>query len=444
MLDNEFHISTEAKATLVSIVCPGFEEHKSESDTKRSLAELRELMRTLGVETFDEVIQNRKSIDPATIIGSGKLDEIAAYAKENGSGLLVFDCELSASQIRNIRQISGMSVVDRCHVILEIFSRHAHTKEAKIQIEIARLGYILPRLSGFWSHLNRQRGGVGVLGGEGEKQIELDRRIIRERIEFYKKQITEVAKGREVRKKKRRNQAVTAALVGYTNAGKSSLMNRLCRVNILEEDKLFATLDSTYRMLNPDTKPPMILVDTVGFISNLPNTLIDGFKTTLESALEADLLIIVCDISDPHYEKHLAVTRDVLGELGVNDKESLIVFTKKDQLTDPHRDKVIKRLHPNSFVISTHDPADVSALREHIVNYFLSLQDGHDLFIPYEDGAAIGRVQSKTNILATQNHETGIFYRIKTPNFIFDTLGVSEYVLSPEDPYYREVKKGDL
>lgn len=444
MLDNEFHISTEAKATLVSIVCPGFEEHKSESDTKRSLAELRELMRTLGVETFDEVIQNRKSIDPATIIGSGKLDEIAVYAKENGSGLLVFDCELSASQIRNIRQISGMSVVDRCHVILEIFSRHAHTKEAKIQIEIARLGYILPRLSGFWSHLNRQRGGVGVLGGEGEKQIELDRRIIRERIEFYKKQIVEVAKGREVRKKKRKNQAVTAALVGYTNAGKSSLMNRLCRVNILEEDKLFATLDSTYRMLNPDTKPPMILVDTVGFISNLPNTLIDGFKTTLESALEADLLIIVCDISDPHYEKHLAVTKDVLGELGVSDKESLIVFTKKDQLTDPHRDKVIKRLHPNSFVISTHDPADVSALREHIVNYFLSLQDGHDLFIPYEDGAAIGRVQSKTNILATQNHETGIYYRIKTPNFIFDTLGVSDYVLSPEDPYFKEVRKDDL
>lgn len=444
MLDNEFHISKEAKATLVSIVCPGFEEHKSESDTKRSLAELKELMRTLGVDTVCEVIQNRKSIDPATIIGSGKLDEIAKQAEELDSGLLVFDCELSASQIRNIRKISGMAVVDRCHVILEIFSQHAHTKEAKIQIEIARLGYILPRLSGFWSHLGRQRGGVGVLGGEGEKQIELDRRIIRDRIEFYKRQIEEVSKGREVRKKKRQNQAVTAALVGYTNAGKSSLMNRLCRVNILEEDKLFATLDSTYRMLNPDTKPPMILVDTVGFISNLPNTLIDGFKTTLESALEADLLIIVCDISDPHFEKHLTVTRSVLEELGVGDKDSLIVFTKKDQLTDPHRDKVVKRLHPNSFVISTHDAADVSALRAHIVNYFLSKQDGHDLFIPYDDGAAIGRIQSKTNILATQNHETGIFYRIKTPNFIFDTLGVSEYVLSPEDPYYKEIKKDHL
>lgn len=444
MLDNEFHISKDARATLVSIVCPGFEEHKSEEDTQRSLAELKELMRTLGVETVGEVVQNRKSIDPATIIGSGKLDEIAIMARDNDSGLLVFDCELSASQIRNIRKISGLSVVDRCHVILEIFSQHAHTKEAKIQIEIARLGYILPRLSGFWSHLGRQRGGVGVLGGEGEKQIELDRRIIRERIEFYKKQVAEVAKGRVVRAKKRQNQAVTAALVGYTNAGKSSLMNRLCRVDILEENKLFATLDSTYRMLNPDTKPPMILIDTVGFISNLPNTLIDGFKTTLESALEADLLIIVCDISDPHYEKHLSVTKSVLEELGVGDKDSLIVFNKKDLLQDPHKAKIIKRLNPNSFVISSHDKEDVSALREHIINYFLSKQEGHDLFIPYDDGQAISRIQSKTNVIATQNHETGIFYRIKTPNFIFDTLGVSDYVLSPEDPYYKEAKKDHL
>ncbi len=444
MLDNEFHISKDARATLVSIVCPGFEEHKSEEDTQRSLTELKELMRTLGVETVGEVVQNRKTIDPATIIGSGKLDEIATMARENDSGLLVFDCELSASQIRNIRKISGLSVVDRCHVILEIFSQHAHTKEAKIQIEIARLGYILPRLSGFWSHLGRQRGGVGVLGGEGEKQIELDRRIIRERIEFYKKQVVEVAKGRVVRAKKRQNQAVTAALVGYTNAGKSSLMNRLCRVDILEENKLFATLDSTYRMLNPDTKPPMILIDTVGFISNLPNTLIEGFKTTLESALEADLLIIVCDISDPHYEKHLSVTKNVLEELGVGDKDSIIVFNKKDLLQDPHKAKIIKRLNPNSFVISSHDKEDVRALREHIINYFLSQQDGHDLFIPYDDGQAISRIQSKTNVIATQNHETGIFYRIKTPNFIFDTLGVSEYVLSPEDPYYKEVKKGRL
>src|SRR5690606_30828400 len=201
-------------------------------------------------------------------------------------------------------------------------------REAKIQIEISRLQYLLPRLMGFWSHLNRQRGGVGVLGGEGEKQIELDRRIIRERIEFHKKELEGIRRSREQQKKKRQNKAVTAALVGYTNAGKSSLMNRMCRVNILEENKLFATLDSTFRTLNPDTHPPMILIDTVGFISNLPNTLIDGFKTTLESALEADLLILVCDLSDPNYKKHLQVTDEVLSELKLEDKDRIVVFTK--------------------------------------------------------------------------------------------------------------------
>ena len=175
-----------------------------------------------------------------------------------------------------------------------------------------------------------KKGGVGVKGGEGEQQIELDRRIVRQRIEFYKKELKQVIKARQQQKKKRQNMStVTAALVGYTNAGKSSLMNRLCKVNILEEDKLFATLDSTYRVLNPDTKPNMILIDTVGFISNLPNTLLEGFKTTMESALEADLIINVVDISDPNYKKHLEVTKSVLDELGVKDKEQITVFNKR-------------------------------------------------------------------------------------------------------------------
>jgi GTP-binding protein HflX len=296
MLDNEFNIDTDFSATIVSIVAPNFKEHATEFETNRSLVELRELLRTLGIKVNSAQIQNKKEIDPATILGSGKIKEISELAHDEGSKLLVFDFELTARQNNNIREITGLSVVDRVHVILEIFAKHARTREAKIQIEIARMQYMLPRLAGFWTHLNRQRGGVGVLGGEGEKQIELDRRIIREKIEFYKEELAKLEIQRNERRKKRQNQAVTAALVGYTNAGKSSVMNRLCRVDILEENKLFATLDSTYRMLNPDTKPPMILIDTVGFISNLPNTLIDGFKTTLESALEADLLVIICDI----------------------------------------------------------------------------------------------------------------------------------------------------
>jgi GTP-binding protein HflX len=433
LLDNEFHISTDARASLVSIICPKFEEHKTEVETGRSLTELRELMRTLGIPSGYQYIQSRNSLDPATILGSGKLKEIATKAKEEGSSLLVFDFELTASQIRNIRKITGMSVVDRVHVILEIFARHARTRDAKIQIEIARLQYVLPRLSGFWSHLGRQRGGVGVKGGEGEKQIELDRRIIRQRIEFYKKELKLLAKTREQQKKKRQNMAVTAALVGYTNAGKSSLMNRLCQVAIKEENKLFATLDSTFRTLNPDTHPPMILIDTVGFISNLPNTLIDGFKTTLESALEADLLVIVCDISDPNYKKHLSVTEEVLNELGVKDKETLIVFNKKDLLNDPIKAKITKRIHPNSYVVSSFNDEDMRNLRSHIINYFLEKQDQYDLFVPYDEGAAHSSVASKTNIIKTSNHEKGIFYRVRVPDFIFNQLGLQDFILKPED-----------
>lgn len=439
MLESDLHISPGSKATLVSIVCPKFKEHSNENETKRSLKELRELLKTLGIEAGDEYFQNKNSIDPATILGSGKIQEIADYAEEAGSDLLVFDFELTASQIRNIKKLTGLAVVDRCHVILEIFSKHAETKEAKIQIEIARLEYLLPRLAGFWSHLGRQKGGVGVRGGEGEQQIELDRRIIRNKIDQYKRELQEVIKSRTQQKKKRQNQAITAALVGYTNAGKSSLMNRLCKVNVLEEDKLFATLDSTYRTLTPDTKPPMILIDTVGFISNLPNTLIDGFKTTLESALEADLLIIVCDISDPHFEKHLSVTKAVLDELKIEEKDTLLVFNKKDLLNDPLQQKIILRTHPGSFLVSSYDKEDMKNLREFIINYFLEKQSHYDLFIPYEEGTAHSMIASKTNIQSQVNHEKGIFYRIRTPEFIYEKLGLKKYVLSPEDPRLIEV-----
>jgi len=440
MLDNEFYISREAKASLVSIICPKFKEHSTEKDTMRSLGELRELMRTLDIETGEEYIQNRKTLDPGTILGSGKIEEIANKAKAEGSSLLVFDCELTSSQIRNIKKISGLSVVDRCHIILEIFSEHARTKEAKIQIEISRLQYILPRLAGFWSHLGRQKGGIGVRGGEGEQQIELDRRIIRDRIAFFKKELKEVEKSRIEQRKRRSKKAITAALVGYTNAGKSSLMNRLCRVDVLEEDKLFATLDSTFRMLNPDTKPPMILIDTVGFLSNLPNTLIDGFKTTLESALEADLLVIVCDISDENFEKHLQVTDNVLKELGVQDKETLVVFNKKDKLNDPIKTKIIKRTHPDSFVISSFNKEEIDGLRSHIVNYFLEKQNKYDLFIPYDAGAAHSLIVSKTNVIKTANLEKGIFYRVRVPDFIFNPLGLQDHILGPNDPMLEEIE----
>jgi GTP-binding protein HflX len=255
--------------------------------------------------------------------------------------------------------------------------------------------------------------------------------MVRERIEFYKKQLEDVQRSREQQRKKRQNQAVTAALVGYTNAGKSSLMNRLCRVNVLEEDKLFATLDSTFRTLNPDSKPPMILIDTVGFISNLPNTLVHGFRTTLESAMEADLLIVVCDISDPNYQKQIQVTQEVLKELNIEGKDQIIVFNKKDLLNDPVRARIIMRNYPNSFLVSSYEEEDMKNLRHYIIDYFLSKQDHYDLFVPYEDGEAHARIRANANIMNTTSHEQGIFYRIRIPDFIFQQLGLNSFILAP-------------
>lgn len=419
------------KASLVSIVCEKFENHSTILETNSSLRELRELLRTLGLVGGEEYVQNRKQIEPATMLGAGKLEEIADQARAEGSELLVFDFELTASQVRNIKAITKLEVVDRNTVILEIFAHHARTKEAKIQIEISRLKYLLPRLTSMWGHFSKQRAAGAALGGEGEQQLELDRRMIRERIEFHKKQLEEVQKSREQQGKKRQHQAVTAALVGYTNAGKSSLMNRLCRVNVLEENKLFATLDSTFRTLNPDSKPPMIMIDTVGFISNLPNTLIQGFKTTLESALEADLLLIVCDISDPNYQKHLRVTQEVLTELKIEDKNQIIVFNKKDLLNDPVRARIIMRKFPNSFLVSSYNEEDMKNLRTHVIDYFLSKQDHYDLFIPYEQGEAHSKIRGNANIIKNISHEQGIFYRIRIPDFIFQQLGLNNYILAP-------------
>lgn len=433
MNHEEFKMPLGQKASLVSIVCDKFESHSTVLETNNSLRELRELLRTLGIVAGDEYVQNRKQIDASTMLGHGKLEEIADAARDEGSSLLVFDFELTASQIRNIKEITKLEVVDRNTVILEIFAHHARTKEAKIQIEISRLKYLLPRLTSMWGHFSKQRAAGAALGGEGEQQLELDRRMIRERIEFYKKQLEEVQKSREQQRKKRQNQAVTAALVGYTNAGKSSLMNRLCRVNVLEENKLFATLDSTFRTLNPDSKPPMIMIDTVGFISNLPNTLIQGFKTTLESALEADLLLIVCDISDPNYQKHLRVTQEVLKELGISDKNQIVVFNKKDILNDPVRARIIMRNYPNSFLVSSYDEEDMKNLRTHVIDYFLSKQDHYDLFIPYDAGEAHSRIRGNANIINTVSHEQGIFYRIRIPDFIFQQLGLNSFVLAPSE-----------
>lgn len=427
----EFHFKLEQKATLVSLVCDSFEFHENAEKTENSLIELRELLRTLGVEAGSQHIQNRKKVDPATMLGVGKLEEIASQARSEGSSLLVFDFELTASQMRNIKKVTELEIIDRCMVILEIFATHARTADAKIQIEIARLKYMLPRLQSLWTHFSKQKGGIGMKG-EGEQQLELDRRIIRERITRFEGQLKEIAKTRKEQRKHRENQVVTAALVGYTNAGKSTLMNGLCGVNVLSENKLFATLDSTFRTLNPDSKPPMVLIDTVGFIQNLPNTLVEGFRTTLESAMEADLLIIVCNLADPNYQQHLKTTQEVLEELDIKDKDQIVVFTHRDELKNDFLPKIAMRNLKASFSVDSHNMDDIQNLREYIIEYFLAEQQVSDLFIPYTDGAAHSIVMGNANVIATKNHDSGIYYRIRIPDFIFNQLKLKQFVLAPE------------
>ena len=431
---DDYQLKTDGHACLVSLVCESFEGHTTEVESKESLRELRELLRTLDISRGSEFIQNRKQLDAGTLLGKGFLEEIAEKARKEEADILVFDFELSASQLRNIKEITKLEVVDRNTVILEIFARHAQTREAKIQIEISRLQYILPRLTSLWTHLSRQGGGLGVRGGEGEQQIELDRRMIRKRIEFFKVELEEIATSRQEQRKKRQHKAVTAALVGYTNAGKSTLMNKLCKVNVLAEDKLFATLDSTFRALNPDTKPPMILIDTVGFISNLPTSLVTGFKTTLESAVEADLLVVVVDVSDASWRKHLSVTEKVLGELGLSEKERIVVFNKKDKITGPFDGRFALRAVRDSFLISASDDEDIKKLRSYIINYFLDKQTHYDLFIPYEDAKFHSVVRGQTNVVKEKSHEAGMFYRIRIPEFLFQSLHLLPFLMAPELP----------
>ncbi len=425
-------IAPENNVALISVISEKFEGHQNTEETERSLSELEELMRTLGANSVGSFVQNRKKIDPATILGSGKLEEIALDLKKHKVQFVVFDFELTASQMRNISEIMKIDVLDRCQVILQIFAKHARTKEAKIQIEISRLNYLLPRLSSLWTHFTRQKGGIG-LKGEGEQQLELDRRIIRRKIETYRKQLKEVKIARKEQRKRRVKTGISAALVGYTNAGKSSLMNRLCEQDVLEENKLFATLDSTFRSLTPESKPPLLLIDTVGFLSNLPNTLIEGFKTTLESIEEAELLIVVVDLSDPNLHNQIETTEQVLDELDLNNKDKIFVFNKKDKVENLLKAKIKTHKYKNAFIVSSFDKEDVKDLREFIIEFFLNKQEQFDLFVPYELGDIHSKIQKFTNILSTNNYEKGIYYRVRTPENLFQRLDMNHYLLSPKD-----------
>ncbi|MFM2101492.1 MAG: GTPase HflX [Bacteroidota bacterium] len=302
--------------------------HQTELKTQEYLQELEFLALTYGLKTQHTITQRLDVPDTSYFIGKGKLDELKHYVDENSIEVIVFDDELSPSQQRNIEKAIPKKILDRTSLILEIFEQRAHTAYAKTQVELARLQYLLPRLTGMWTHLERQRGGTGTRGGAGEKEIETDRRIVRNKIALLKKRLGDIDR-QMVTQRKHRGEMVRVALVGYTNVGKSTIMNVLSKSQVFAENKLFATLDTTVRKVHMNALF-FLLSDTVGFIRKLPTTLVESFKSTLDEVRESDLLVHVIDISNPAFEDQIKVVQSILSEIGAAQKDHILVFNKID------------------------------------------------------------------------------------------------------------------
>ena len=315
----------------------GIQDEGESFDTAEShLKELVSLADTMGIPAVSTMLVRLRKVHPRYLVGTGKLDEIREEAEHCNADLIVFDYDLSPSQQRNIERDMGITVIDREEVILDIFADRASTREAVLQVALARMQYSLPRLTRAWTHLSRQRGGAKGTRGKGETQLESDRRMVLSKISSLKKELVQVRKNRETQRKKRRALPVpTLSIVGYTNAGKSSILNMMTGADVLAEDKLFATLDPTSRRVHLPGGRQIVITDTVGFIRKLPHGLIEAFKSTLEEAVLSDAIIHVIDVSNAEWRHHKQVTEEVLKELGAGDKPVLLVFNKIDKLDDP-------------------------------------------------------------------------------------------------------------
>ena len=374
------------------------------------LLELTELVENLRLTVTRTELVNLRRATPALLLGSGKAAELVEQAKADGADVIVFDEALSPAQQRNWEEMSGLAVIDRQEVILEIFSDRAHTREATLQVALARMEYSLPRLTRAWSHLSRQRG-KGAMGGEGETQLEQDRRIVRDRITHLKAELANVVKQRGVQRAKRQRVPVpTAAIVGYTNAGKSTLLNTLTGAQVLAADKLFATLDPTTRQLVLRGNQKLLVTDTVGFIRRLPHGLVEAFKATLEEVIVADFLVHVIDVANPNFEEHHKTTLAVLGELGAADRTMLTVFNKID-IADPALVRRAKQLVPDALFVSAHTKAGLDTLESRCLELIADALGETELLIPHERYDAIARLHKLGHIHEQEHEEAGV--RIK-------------------------------
>ena len=378
---------------------------------KDHLDELASLAYTAGAEVIDIVIQERKKPDPAYFIGKGKAEELALKIEIEEIDLIIFDDELSPAQVRNLENLTKVKVMERAGLILDIFAAHARSRESKTQVELAQLKYLLPRLTRQWTHLSRQVGGIGTKG-PGETQLETDRRLVRTRITALKKELKIIEKQRENQRKQQKD-FHRIALMGYTNAGKSTLMNALTNSEALVEDKLFATLDTTTRKFETQTNMNILISDTVGFIRKLPHDLIASFKSTLAQTIEADILLHIVDLSHPAYEEHIEVVNKLLEELELNDTPVLIVFNKVDKIKESDYFSNVQQKYSDAIFISAKKNMRLGRLNKNILSL---LQKGYveKMFdLTYDKSHLVAKIRSFAEVLNQEYSDKNINIKVR-------------------------------
>ena len=397
------------KALLVGIILP----QNNQIDIDNQLSELSLLAETAEIEVLGQITQKLVKVNPAFFVGKGKASQVIEQAKVLDANLIIFDEELSPAQIKNYHKLAkDIIVIDRSALILDIFKKHAKTREAKTQVELAFCQYLLPRLTRQWTHLERQMGGVGTRAGMGETQIEIDRRLIRDKISKLKLDLKKIEIERTTQSQKRK-QEFRVALVGYTNAGKSTLFNSLTGNNVYVQDKLFATLDTTVRKLKINKTHQVLISDTVGFIRKLPHNLVASFRSTLKELLEADLILIVLDASSVIIDDHLDTIKRVLTDLGADDIPKSLVLNKIDRVQEELELKRLRNKFSDAIFISALHHLRLDDVRDHIIDKIESDFEIFDLNIPYHKGKTISQLQDQVEILESVYGDEEIFLKIK-------------------------------
>lgn len=401
-------IKAREKVVERALLVGAFTGETTEEDAEDLLEELADLVNTLGIPIVGKVLARHREPHPRYLVGTGKAEEIRERAAALECDVLIFDNELTPAQQKNWETLAGVTVIDRREVIIDIFAERALTREATIQVELARMAYSLPRLTRAWSHLGQQGGGIGAKG-EGETQLEQDKRRIRTAMDRLKRELLEVRRARATQRKDRKRAPVpNAAIVGYTNAGKSSLLRRLTGAEVLVEDKLFATLDTTTRKIALPNKQPLLLTDTVGFIRKLPHELVDAFRATLEEAVIADFLIHVLDASHPRVLEFFDTTKSVLESIGDHHKEMLVVFNKMDRVTDPSTRILLRHRFPDAVFISVHTGEGIDLLIDRIGAFLNPGLETLTLLIPHDRGDLLARVHREGQVRSVEYLEEGV------------------------------------